>query len=65
MASDKRKAENEKFKKEDDLEEDELELINEDNDIEENLHVSIAELMGTMFKTHQELTLPLVDLLYT
>lgn len=52
MASDKRKAENEKFKKEDDLEEDELDLINEDNDIEENLHVSIAELMGTMFKTH-------------
>ena len=46
------------------MDEDELELIDEDNDIEENLHVAIAELMGTMFKTHQELTLPLVDLLY-
>jgi hypothetical protein len=64
MASDKRKAENEKFKKEDELEEEEIELIDEDNDIEENLHVAIAELMGTMFKTHKELTLPLVDLLY-
>lgn len=52
MASDKRKAENEKYKKEDDLEEEEIELINEDNDTEEDLHVSIAELMGTMFKTH-------------
>jgi len=52
MASDKRKAENEKYKKEDDLEEEEIELINEDNDTEEDLHVAIAELMGTMFKTH-------------
>lgn len=52
MASDKRKAENEKFKKDDDLEEEEIELINEDNDIEEDLHVAIAELMGILFKTH-------------
>lgn len=52
MASDKRKAENEKFKKDDDLEEEEIELINEDNDVEEDLHVSIAELMGVLFKTH-------------
>jgi len=65
MASDKRKAENEKYKKEEgDLDDEEIELIDEDNDIEENLHVAIAELMGSMFKTHQELTLPLVDLLY-
>jgi hypothetical protein len=46
------------------LEEDEIELIDEDNDTEEELHVAIAELMGSLFKTHKELTLPLVDLLY-
>ncbi len=39
-------------------------MLEDDNDIEEDLHVALAELIGTLFKTHKELTLPLVELLY-
>jgi len=63
MDSDSRKNENEKFKQEEDIEKEEIELIDEDNSSEEDLHVAIAELIGALFKTHRELCLPLVDLL--
>jgi hypothetical protein len=62
--SDQRKLENEKLKHEEDVEEEEVELLNEDNDKEEELHVALAELIGVLFKTHKELTLPLVNVLY-
>jgi hypothetical protein len=39
-------------------------MLDDDNDTEEDLHVALAELIGVLFKTHKELTLPLVDLLY-
>ena len=63
--SDQRKTENENYKKEGDVEAEELEVLNDDNDQEEDLHVGIAELIGILFKTHKELTLPLVNVLYT
>jgi hypothetical protein len=40
-------------------------MLDDDNDTEEDLHVALAELIGALFKTHKELTMPLVDLLYT
>ena len=62
--SDNRKTENEKFKKLEDVEKEEIELLDEDNSCEEDLHVAIAELIGVLFKTHKELMLPLVEILY-
>ena len=63
--SDLRKSENEKYKVEGECEQEELEVLDEDNDTEEDLHVALAELIGILFKTHKELTLPLVQILYT
>lgn len=65
VESDKRKIENEKYKSEEEVDEEEIEMINEDNSSEEDLQVAIAELIGVLFKTHKEMTLPLVELLYT
>ena len=66
MESDKRKLENEKYKtEEEDIDEEEIEMLNEDTSSEEDLQVVIAELIGVLFKTHKEMTLPLVDLIYT
>lgn len=39
-------------------------MINEENDSEEDLHVAIAELIGILFKTHKELTLGFVEVIY-
>lgn len=64
MESDKRKGDNETCKKEDDVEEEERDLLEEDNKIEEELHVSIAELIGILFKTHKEQTINLANLIY-
>eukprot|EP00331_Platyophrya_macrostoma_P022094 CAMPEP_0176443770 /NCGR_PEP_ID=MMETSP0127-20121128/22638_1 /TAXON_ID=938130 /ORGANISM="Platyophrya macrostoma, Strain WH" /LENGTH=1003 /DNA_ID=CAMNT_0017829097 /DNA_START=385 /DNA_END=3396 /DNA_ORIENTATION=+ len=63
--SDLRKLENENYKKVEDCEKEEIEILNDDNDQEEELHVGIAELIGMLFKTHKELTLPLVETLFT
>jgi len=65
MESDKRKLENEKYKTEEEVDEEEIEMLNEDTSSEEDLQVAIAELIGVLFKTHKEMTLPLVELLYT
>lgn len=65
LDSDKRKAENEKWKNEEDVEEDEKEILEEDLEMEEELQVAIAELIGILFKTHKEQTLQLADLLYS
>lgn len=65
MESDKRKLENEKYKAEEEVDEEEIEMLNEDTSSEEDLQVGIAELIGVLFKTHKEMTLPLVELLYT
>lgn len=63
--SDLRKTENDNYKTEGECEQEELEVLDDDNDQEEDLHVGLAELIGIMFKTHKELTLPLVNILYT
>ena len=63
--SDRRKTESRKYKslnEDQDVEDDVLE--GEDDD-EEDLHVGLAELIGVLFKTHKEMTLPLVNILYT
>ncbi|EGR31191.1 hypothetical protein IMG5_116170 [Ichthyophthirius multifiliis] len=65
LDSDKRKAENEKWKNEEDVEDEEKNILEEDLKIEENLQVSIAELIGVLFKTHKEQTLNLAHILYT
>ena len=65
MDSDKRKAEHEKLKLDEDIDEDEEEVIEDDQDMEEELHVAIAELLGVLFKTHKNETVDLANLLYT
>ena len=65
LDSDKRKAENEKWKNDEEVEEDEKEILEEDLEMEEELQVAIAELIGILFKTHKEQTLPLAELLYS
>lgn len=64
VESDKRKLENEKYKSEGDVDEEEVELLDEENSTEEDLQIAVAELIGSLFKTHKEMTLPLVELLY-
>jgi len=63
--SDLRKAENEKYKVQDDVEDDEILAVDEESDKEEELQVELAQLIGFLFKTHKELTLPLVEIIYT
>lgn len=38
-------------------------MIKEENDTEEELHVKIAELIGTLFKTHKDYIGPLFELI--
>jgi len=54
LDSDKRKAENEKWKNDEEVEDDEKEIFEEDLEMEEELQVAIAELIGILFKTHKE-----------
>jgi hypothetical protein len=54
LESDQRKAENENIAKEEDCDDDEKDLIKEENETEEELHVKIAEFIGVLFKTHKE-----------
>jgi len=63
--SEDRKQHIEKFKKEEELEEEEVQHLDEDNQEEDSLYVALGDLMGTLFKTHAELTLGIVELLYT
>lgn len=62
--SETRKEENEKFRG-DDLEEEELDHLKDADLDEDTLYVALGDLMGTLFKTHKELTLGIVELLYT
>lgn len=65
MESDQRKAENENIAKEEDCEDEEKDLIKEENETEEELHVKIAEFIGVLFKTHKEFVQPLCELIFT
>ena len=40
-----------------------MHMIKEENDTEEELHVKIAELIGTLFKTHKDYIGPLFELI--
>ena len=64
LESDTRKAENENIAKEEDCDDDEKDLIKEENETEEELHVKIAEFIGVLFKTHRDLVQPLCELIY-
>ena len=61
--SEGRKSENEKFKEESELEEEELFTLDEENEAEDALQIELAELIGVLFKTHKELALPLISIL--
>ncbi|CAD8128052.1 unnamed protein product [Paramecium sonneborni] len=63
LESDKRKAENENLAQEEDVDEDEKNAIKEETETEENLHVKIAECIGSLFKTHKEFVLPLYEII--
>ena len=43
-----------------DIDEDEVEIMEEENKNEEELQCALADLMGALFESHKELTLPLV-----
>ncbi|CAD8204866.1 unnamed protein product [Paramecium octaurelia] len=63
LESDKRKAENEKMSKEEDVDEDEKTVIKEETETEEELHVKIAECIGSIFKTHKDQVQPLYEVI--
>lgn len=45
--------EDEKTKLQEDMEDDDIELLDQEVEVEEDLQVQIAELLGILFKTHQ------------
>lgn len=47
------------------LEEEEKEFLDEENLEQDSLYVALGDLMGILFKTHQELTLGILNQLYT
>lgn len=61
--SDKRKTEMKDMRQLDEDEEDNHTKTLEQE--EEELHIGIADLIGVLFKTHKEMTIPLVNILYT
>ncbi|EGR29723.1 importin 5, putative [Ichthyophthirius multifiliis] len=65
LDSDKRKAESEKWKTEQEVDDDEKEIYEEEVHLEEDLQVQIAELIGVLFKTHKQKTLPFAQDLYS
>lgn len=46
------------------MEEEDITDLENENLEEDNLYVALGELMGTLFKTHKELTLGMVNELY-
>lgn len=62
--SDERKKALEKAQKEDELEEEEVQQLDEENQEEDSLFVALGDLMGVLFKTHRALTLGIVNELY-
>lgn len=62
--SENRKKDNEKWRGED-LEEEQLDHLKDSDLDEDTLYVALGDLMGILFKTHKELTLGIVELLYT
>lgn len=63
--SDKRKMEDEKTKLQDDMEDDDIELLDQEVEVEEDLQVQIAELLGILFKTHQQESMEIANYIYT
>ena len=61
--SDSRKVDNQKYTAEkiQDLDEEDQLLMHEENKNEEELQCALADLMGALFESHKELTLPLVQ----
>jgi len=65
--SDSRKTQNEKQLKEAESEEedeDDIKFIQEESQTEEQLHLAIAELLGSLLKTHQELAMNIANYVY-
>ena len=62
--SDSRKTSNrEELEDDQDIDEDQIAYLQEDSEKEDELHCVLAELIGVVFQTHKELTLPLAKLL--
>ena len=59
MASDNRKVDYLKNKNSNDVDDDDIEMLNDDIEGEEEVQISIAELIGTLFKTHKTFSLPI------
>ena len=62
--SDVRKDENEQLKKNEEAEEGDITLLEEDIETEEDVQISVCEVLGTLFETHKERTLTLLNALY-
>lgn len=62
--SHKRKQGVDELGKEEDIEDDEKDLLEFDKKTEEELHVTIAELIGILFKTHPDLTVDFANNIY-
>lgn len=65
LESNKRKQKNEKYMNDQDVEDEEKDLYKLEKDSEEDLHVAIADLIGTLFKTHSDLCTELSQYIYT
>lgn len=61
--SEKRKQENESVKNSAD--DDEHSRLDEENQQEDELHIAVSELIGMVFKTQQEVALPLANNIYS
>ena len=65
--SDETKASNQELIEDDEneIEEDEIEIIEEENEYEEELHCALAEVIGALFETHRDKSVPLAQIVYT
>jgi hypothetical protein len=65
--SDERKNENTELYNEnndDEYDDEDAEMLDATNKLEDELHLALAELIGTLFKVYKELTIPLAKLIY-
>ena len=62
--SDVRKDENEQLKKNEEADDGDITLLEEDIECEDDVQVSVCEVIGTIFETHKEKALELMKALY-
>jgi len=64
--SDERKTENKELYNDnnDEYDDEDEEMLDATNNLEDELHLALAELIGTLFKVYKEITLPLAKMIY-